>query len=166
MLSTSHQKQANPKNKSSHIDLAFRKYSSSRSFLTKLEFKCAFIFLTGMKSSKQDIKAIADYISSAQGKQTAEFIVEYPEFEKIMGLYMEQIGNNQGQSSVDEVWKQLNRGKTCQTMNIKEFSEVYDRVMPQIFDREVALEVFQELDADKDGKITFKDFKDAMQFEL
>lgn len=51
-------------------------------------------------------------------------------------------------------------------MSIRDFKEVYDRVMPRLFDRDVALEVFQELDADKDGKITFKDFKDAMLFEI
>ena len=38
--------------------------------------------------------------------------------------------------------------------------------MPGICDREVALEVFQELDADKDGRLTYKDFHDALMFEL
>ena len=38
--------------------------------------------------------------------------------------------------------------------------------MPQSFDRDVALELFQELDADKDGKLTYKDFYEAMLFEL
>ena len=38
--------------------------------------------------------------------------------------------------------------------------------MPRLFDREVALEVFQELDSDRDGRLSFKDFKDALIFEL
>lgn len=38
--------------------------------------------------------------------------------------------------------------------------------MPRLCDREVALEMFQELDADKDGRLTLKDFKDALLFEL
>jgi hypothetical protein len=38
--------------------------------------------------------------------------------------------------------------------------------MPKVCDRDVALEVFQELDADKDGKLTYKDFHDALLFEL
>ncbi len=33
-------------------------------------------------------------------------------------------------------------------------------------DRNVAIEMFLELDADKDGKMTFKDFKEALMFEL
>jgi hypothetical protein len=108
-------KPSNPS--TSLIDLAFRKYSSTANTLSKLEFKCAFIFLTGFKPSKQDIKAVADYISSTQVRQSmshteALFQVEFAEFEKIMGLYMEQIRNTQGSAlGLDEVWKQLNGGK-------------------------------------------------------
>jgi Ca2+-binding EF-hand superfamily protein len=35
-----------------------------------------------------------------------------------------------------------------------------------MFDRNIAIEVFQELDSNRDGKIHYKDFKDAMLFEL
>ena len=38
--------------------------------------------------------------------------------------------------------------------------------MPKVMDRNVALELFPELDADKDGKLTYKDFHEAMLFEL
>lgn len=33
-------------------------------------------------------------------------------------------------------------------------------------DRDIALELFQEIDSDKDGKINYKDFYDTMLFEL
>jgi Ca2+-binding EF-hand superfamily protein len=60
----------------------------------------------------------------------------------------------------------MTQGSGKQHLTIKEFYEMYDKVMPKLCDREVALEVFQELDADRDGKLTFKDFHDAMLFEL
>ena len=31
-------------------------------------------------------------------------------------------------------------------------------------DRHIALEMFRELDADKDGKISYKEFMDCMRF--
>ncbi len=65
---------------------------------------------------------------------------------------------------MEETWKELTNGQP--TMSIRDFHQLYDKIMPRLCDREVALEVFQELDADKDGKITFKDFKDAMIFDL
>ena len=38
------------------LEQAFRKYDNSdKGYLTKLEFKCAFIYLTGMQPSKQDM---------------------------------------------------------------------------------------------------------------
>jgi Ca2+-binding EF-hand superfamily protein len=52
------------------------------------------------------------------------------------------------------------------TLSIKDFQGLFDQAMPRLVDREVALEVFQQLDADRDGKLTFKDFRDAMLFEL
>ncbi len=36
--------------------------------------------------------------------------------------------------------------------------------MPKCFNRDLALEMFKEVDADKDGKLTYKDFNDSMRF--
>jgi Ca2+-binding EF-hand superfamily protein len=38
--------------------------------------------------------------------------------------------------------------------------------MPRVFDRDLALELFSELDSDKDGKLSYKDFHDTLLFEL
>ena len=58
------------------------------------------------------------------------------------------------------------QGQKQAYLNIRDFHVIYDKVMPKICDREVALEVFQELDADKDGRLTYKDFHDALMFDL
>ncbi len=46
-----------------NLERAFIKYDSeSKGYLNKLEFKCAFIFLTGMQPSKQDMQVIKNYV--------------------------------------------------------------------------------------------------------
>ena len=45
------------------VEQAFAKYDQTgKGFLTKTEFKCAFIFLTGMKPSKRDMDVVKDFI--------------------------------------------------------------------------------------------------------
>lgn len=57
-------------------------------------------------------------------------------------------------------------GKTKGYLTIKDYYEMFDKYMPRSFDRDLALELFSELDADKDGKMSYKDFHDTMLFEL
>ena len=82
------------------IQKAFYKYDADRKqYLTKLEFKCAFIYLTGMKPSKQDMQVIREYVTScSQSQQDNDggiFRVESQEFDKVMGLYINQIESDQ-----------------------------------------------------------------------
>ena len=44
--------------------------------------------------------------------------------------------------------------------------QTYDSAMPKCFDRDIALELFRELDGDKDGRLSFKDFNDSLKFQL
>ena len=49
----------------SSIEQAFVKYDpDGKGFLTKTEFKCAFIFLTGMKPSKSDMDLVYQYMGT------------------------------------------------------------------------------------------------------
>ena len=36
--------------------------------------------------------------------------------------------------------------------------------MPKVFDADLALEMFREVDSDKDGKLSYKDFCECMKF--
>jgi Ca2+-binding EF-hand superfamily protein len=65
----------------------------------------------------------------------------------------------------EEAWTLLG-GKAKGFLSLKEYYEMYDAYMPKGFDRDLALELFSELDSDKDGKLTYKDFHDTMLFEL
>lgn len=57
-------------NTTTNIQRAFHKYDVDRkNYLTKLEFKCAFIYLTGMKPSKQDMQVIKEYVRSCTQKE-------------------------------------------------------------------------------------------------
>ena len=42
--------------------------------------------------------------------------------------------------------------------------QAYESAMPRCFDRDIALELFRELDGDKDGRMSFKDFNDSLKF--
>ena len=49
----------------SSIEQAFARYDSEAvGFLTKTQFKCAFIFLTGMKPSRRDMDLVYQYMGS------------------------------------------------------------------------------------------------------
>ena len=64
---------------------AFSKFDTNhKSYLTKTEFKCAFIFLTGFKPSKQDM-------ALAKSTVSADFKMNSTMFDKIMTLYMGQL---------------------------------------------------------------------------
>ena len=51
-------------------------------------------------------------------------------------------------------------------ITMQEFYEKFDQAMPKCFDRDLALELFRELDSDRDGKLSYKDFNDCLKFQL
>ena len=82
-----------------------------------------------------------------------------------MQIYQSQLQSKKNQDPVEEAWT-LMGGKQKGYITLKDYHEQFDKVMPKVMDRNVALELFPELDADKDGKLTYKDFHEAMLFEL
>ena len=68
-------------------------------------------------------------------------------------------------NGISEKWALLG-GKDKGFLTMKDYYEMFDRYMPKGFDRDLALELFSELDSDKDGKLTYKDFHDTLLFEL
>jgi hypothetical protein len=66
------------------LDFAFRKYSQNGDHLTKLAFKQAFVFLTGLEPSKEDMRVVKEYLNG-------EFRVNLADFTRIMGLYLRQL---------------------------------------------------------------------------
>jgi len=49
-------------------------------------------------------------------------------------------------------------------VTLNELAQIFDNSMPKAFDRDVAFEMMRELDGDKDGKLTYKDFYECMKF--
>ena len=49
-------------------------------------------------------------------------------------------------------------------ITMQDFFDNFDKAMPKCFDRDLALELFRELDSDRDGKLTYKDFSDSLKF--
>ena len=64
-----------------------------KGYLTKTEFKCAFIFLIGMKPSSKDMELIKQFVgSSSHGQligQENEFAIGLNQFCQLMGTYVD-----------------------------------------------------------------------------
>ncbi len=55
-------------------------------------------------------------------------------------------------------------GHTKGYVAIQDFHQLFDKSMPKQFDRDIAIEMFRELDSDKDGRMSYKDFNDCVKF--
>lgn len=80
------------------------------------------------------------------------FSMGWGEFQRVMDIYMKQIddksagaGSGKGQAEIESIWREMtsqSQGQKQAYINIRDFHQIYDKVMPKICDREVALEVF------------------------
>ena len=43
---------------------------------------------------------------------------------------------------------------------------MFDTCMPKCFDRDLAFEMFREIDSDRDNRLSYKDFYECMKFQL
>ena len=67
------------------------------------------------------------------------------------------------QQQIETAWQTLG-GKDKGFIDISDFHSHFKQSMPSCFDADLALEMFREVDSDKDGKISYKDFNDSMRF--
>ena len=77
------------------MEQAFAKYDSDmKGYLTKTEFKCAFIFLIGMKPSKKDMDLVKQFIwNNSHGQIIAneEFAIGMNQFNQLMEVYLNSV---------------------------------------------------------------------------
>ena len=66
---------------------------------------------------------------------------------------------------VQESWQAFG-GQQKGYISEADFLATFDNSMPRCFDRDIALELFRELDSDRDGKMSFKDFNDSLKFQF
>lgn len=130
---------------------AFSKYAPE-GHLDKTGFKCAFILLTGFKPSKDDVKLACDSLP---------FSLHQKAFVDLMTAYLSKIG----QPSVEQLWQKIGGDKKG-FITIQELHSAFDSQMPKCFDRDVAFELFRELDSDRDGRLSYKDFYECIKFQL
>ena len=67
------------------------------------------------------------------------------------------------QSQIDQAWE-LMGGKNKGFITIAEYHNLVKQCLPKCFDADLALELFREVDSDKDGKLSYKDFNDCIKF--
>ena len=97
------------------------------------------------------------------------------QFRQLMQIYLQQIIVANQSTAVDqptaelrnvqESWQALG-GPSKGYISEEDFMQAYESAMPRCFDRDIALELFRELDGDKDGRLSFKDFNDSLKFQL
>ena len=72
------------------VDKAFAKYDrAGKGFLDKTEFKCAFIFLMGMKPSRKDLDLVNEFIG--RPTTSAAFQIGINQFRNLMQTYLQQL---------------------------------------------------------------------------
>ena len=101
------------------LENAFCKYDPDmKGYLTKTEFKCAFIFLIGMKPSSKDMELIKNFVGTFSHGQILgeenEFAIGLNQFSQLMETYVdsaEQVKRQDLQSSdqknITDSWKSM-----------------------------------------------------------
>ena len=55
-------------------------------------------------------------------------------------------------------------GKEKGYITVGEYHSLVKQCMPKCFNSELLVELFREVDSDRDGKMSYKDFNDCMKF--
>ncbi len=76
-----------------------------------------------------------------------------------MTVYLNQLEK----TTVEQQWKRIGGDKKGY-VTVDEMVQMFDKHMPKQFDRDFAFEMFKELDSDKDGRLSYKDFYECMKF--
>jgi Ca2+-binding EF-hand superfamily protein len=76
-----------------------------------------------------------------------------------MSVYLENIEK----PTIESLWKKIGGDKKGY-VTIEEMLIVFDKNMPKCFDRDIAFEIVREIDSDKDGRLTYKDFYECIKF--
>ena len=80
-------------------------------------------------------------------------------FKEIMTAYLSSIQ----EPTVEALWQKIGGDKKG-FVSLNEMINLFDKNMPHCFDRDLAFEMFRELDSDRDGRLTYKDFYEAIKF--
>ena len=78
---------------------------------------------------------------------------------------MNAYGNALSKPSAEDLWKLIGGDKKG-FVTIQELHDSFDSTMPRCFDRDIAFELLRELDSDRDGKLSYKDFYECLKFQL
>lgn len=96
---------ASNQNNTHSIDKAFAKYDKAgKGFLDKTEFKCAFIFLMGMKPSRKDMDLVNEFVG--RPATSAAFQIGLHQFRSLMQTYLQQL-QGEASAAVDEPQAEL-----------------------------------------------------------
>ena len=90
---------------------------------------------------------------------TGTFHMNFDLFAEIVTAYLEQLQT----PTVESLWQKIGGDKKG-FITTDELHQMFDKCMPRCFDRNIAFELFREIDADRDGRLTYKDFAECIKF--
>lgn len=124
----------------------------NKGYLSREDFKVAFVMLFGYKPSKIEADSVTTSInSSTSGISLGEFL-NIVRKKKEVQLYRNEIRH------IFTAFDVHYRG----FLTLEDFKRAFRQVAPKLPERTV-LEVFREVDQDSDGHVSFRDFEYAMK---
>mmetsp|Transcript_44341 Transcript_44341/g.84806 ORF Transcript_44341/g.84806 Transcript_44341/m.84806 type:complete len:159 (+) Transcript_44341:213-689(+) len=135
-----------------YIQESFRSFDeNSKGWLSKSELKCAMASLLGVRPSKAEVELVMQQ-GEAEGK------VEFAAFKKAME---EKLGAVDPEEHVRRLFQAFDvrcQGFITRPDLHKIFAEFLSTIPPTVVD-----EIFEEVDTDQDGRVSYREFCAVMQ---
>ena len=131
----------------------------------------AFLFTFGVKPSKDDLEVASLFLEQTTG--CSDFILNEEQFVQLIQAFESQMPNlsvsNKNllktQAQIEQAWE-LMGGKEKGFITVGEYHALVKECLPACFDPSLMVELFREVDSNKDGRLSFKDFSDCLQFTI
>lgn len=137
---------------------AFRKYDQeSKGYLTLHETKCALIYLTGVKPTYEQNKNMLAAIKNAKH-------LSMEVFSKVYQMHCVNIRYEPERALVGACFDAMDVSSN-KYISIDDYRKCIQQVM-HCSDEGNMLDCFYEIDSNKDGKVTYKDFNEMMKYPL
>jgi Ca2+-binding EF-hand superfamily protein len=140
------------------VEKSFQKYDQDgKGYLTLHEAKCALIYLTGVKPNYEQTKNMLASIKNAK-HLTLDL------FTKLYQIHCSNVRYEPERALVGACFDAMDMSSN-KYISIDDFNKCAYQVM-HCSDGGAMLDNFYEIDSNKDGKVTYKDFNEMMKYPL
>ncbi|ORX55945.1 EF-hand [Piromyces finnis] len=125
--------------------------NEKKGFLTKNDFKIAYVALWGYKPSKYEISVI---------NENWPFEKKCVNFELFCNLMADKFHFQSRESKINQMFIAMDN-KSQGYISLENFLEIIEKVVP-FMDKTVAMKYFFQIDKKKKGKITYQEFENLI----